>query len=90
VIADEIGADAEIVEHGRTGWRYERGNIDALVAAVARVFSDQAASEVAAVCEHARRLMCEEVTIDNMAANFHRAIMHGLQIRRTRTEGITP
>src|SRR5262245_33638788 len=42
LIADERGSDAEIVRHGVTGWRFRRGDLDALIAAVQRVLENPA------------------------------------------------
>ncbi|HEX6938024.1 MAG TPA: glycosyltransferase [Longimicrobiales bacterium] len=42
VIASRLGAMAELVEHGRTGWLFEPGDAAELAAAVTRAFADGA------------------------------------------------
>jgi len=64
VVADERGADSEILEHGVTGWRYPRGDVDALVRTVGRILAEPEAA--AAVAARGRARMRDEVTIDHM------------------------
>lgn len=78
VIADEWGADGEILEHEVTGLRFERGNHDALVAAVARVLHDRELSD--RLGGNASKMMREKVTIENMVEQIHTAISRGLAI----------
>jgi glycosyltransferase involved in cell wall biosynthesis len=82
VIADEYGADAEILEHDVTGWRYPRGDIDAMIAAVRNVLDDEPAR--GRVSDNARTLMRERVTIDNMADNFHATILEAIALGKAR------
>ena len=74
VIADELGPDAEIVEHGRTGWRYRRGNLGELVSVLR--FLLEHPETVGRVTDEARRKMREEVTLEHMVEQFRRAIEH--------------
>lgn len=76
IIADERGADGEIVAHGETGWRYPRGDIAALVDTVALVTRDAAGAE--AVATRARRYMRDEITLDHMAEVLDQAITAAL------------
>ncbi len=64
IIADEHGADAEIIMHEQTGWRFARGDLDALSATVGRVLGDD--SQRARVVGQARKMMKDKVTIENM------------------------
>ncbi len=72
VVADEPGADGEIVEHGVTGWRYPKGDVAALASTVAGILRDPAgASRVAQVgMERVRH----EVNIDRMVDGFMAAL----------------
>ena len=83
IIADEPGADAEIVRHGETGWRYPRGDLDALVGAVRHVLAHP--EEAARVGAGARALLRETITLDNMAASIDRAIRLALAVRESRS-----
>jgi glycosyltransferase involved in cell wall biosynthesis len=82
VIADERGADAEIVEHGRTGWRYPRGDIDAMVRTIGEVL--RGGEAVARVNDAARSLMRDKVTLEHMISAIDRAIRAGLDIAGSR------
>ncbi|QOJ00206.1 MAG: glycosyltransferase family 4 protein [Phycisphaeraceae bacterium] len=87
IIADEIGADSEILvgqahPDRQTGWRYPRGDLDALTAAVAAIL--RGGHEVDAVRHRARALMRDTVTLDNMVANIDAAIRAGLADARAR------
>jgi len=82
IIADEIGADTEIVEHRRTGWRYPRGDLDAMVATVDEVLSDP--DRTRAVTTAARGLMRSSVTIDRMAQSMNSCIERALEISKHR------
>jgi len=79
IIADEYGADAEIIQHGVTGWRFVRGDLEDMVGAVGHVLSNP--DEVRKVTASARTLMRETVTIENMVANIDKAIRTGLALR---------
>jgi len=72
IIADEVGSDTEIVVHGQTGWRYPRGNLDAMVKMIAEVLSNPDATN--RVASAGRALMRDTVTLDNMAAAIDRSI----------------
>lgn len=78
VVADEPGSDTEILEHGATGWRYPKGNLEAMVATVQRVIRDPQASRV--VCARAQQLMRDTVTIDNMVNNIDSAVRLALAV----------
>jgi glycosyltransferase involved in cell wall biosynthesis len=79
IIANEIGSDSEILEHGLTGWRYERGNLDAMITTIQSVLRDRASTEV--ICQRARALMRDTVTIDNMIAKIDSAVRLALSMR---------
>lgn len=64
IIADESGADAEIITHGRTGWRFPRGDRRALVETINHVLADHEQRQ--RIVEQARTMMKEQVTIENM------------------------
>jgi glycosyltransferase involved in cell wall biosynthesis len=80
VIADEWGADGEILEHEKTGLRYPRGDLDAMVAAVKRALSDKELSE--RLGTNAQQMMRERVTIENMVEQIHTMILRGLSMRK--------
>jgi len=82
VIADERGSDTEIVEHGRTGWRYPRGDLTALVDTVAEIITDPA--QTRAVTAAARERMRTAVTIENMAQVMDSCIRRALDISQQR------
>lgn len=82
IIADEYGADAEIIQHGVTGWRYSKGDLDALVTTIAQVVKDVAARR--RVVENGRTLMREQATIENMADVFHATILDAINLSRRR------
>jgi glycosyltransferase involved in cell wall biosynthesis len=84
IIADEHGADSEILQHGVTGWRFRRGNLRAMVAAVEYVLSRP--EEVQAVAARGRTLMRDTVTIENMVANIDGAIRAALALRGSTRE----
>lgn len=79
IVADEPGADAEILEHGSTGWRYPRGDLAALVASVQHVLEDTPERE--RITEAAVQLMRERVTLDHMVASLDAAIVEALALR---------
>lgn len=88
VIADEDGADGEIVEHEVTGWRYERGDIAALAQLIRSILADRHMTtaagtdasavaspvDVAGVCARAVALMRNEVSMERMVDVFDEAI----------------
>lgn len=80
VIADEYGADSEIVEHGVTGWRYQRGDIDALVSAVRTVLNNQ--PEVDRITNNAVTIMREDVTVENQVRSIDQTIRDAIQLVR--------
>lgn len=79
VIADERGPDTEALVHGETGFRYPRGDIRGLAAAVALALSgDPAVSEVSA---RAREKMRGEHSIGHMVEVIHRCLTQALASR---------
>ncbi len=85
LIANEIGADSEILignekPAAQTGWRYERGNLDAMVAGVREILTGGAA--VDAVRDRAMVLMRDKVTLDNMVGAIDRSIRLALDLRK--------
>lgn len=72
VIADESGADAELVKHGQTGWRFEPRDTDELAAAVHRIFNH--ANERDAVVARGLALMQSEYALERMVEAFDATI----------------
>lgn len=72
VIADEQGVDSEIVVHGETGWRYEKGNLPALADTVVNVVNDRQKSMQVATA--AKSLMENECSIDSMVGSIVSAL----------------
>jgi len=62
-----------------TGWRFPRGDLGAMVAAVKHVLSMP--EELQSVTSRARLLMRDTITIDNMVAGIDRAIRRALALR---------
>lgn len=85
IIADEAGADAEILRQNVTGWRYPKGDLDALVKLVSQVMNNEAARR--RVAENGRTLMRDQVTIEKMADAFHAVILEALELSRRRKGG---
>jgi glycosyltransferase involved in cell wall biosynthesis len=79
IIADESGADGEILRHGETGWRFPRGDLDGMVAAVKHVLGKP--HDLGEITARGQALMRDTVTIDNMAANIDRAVRTALTLR---------
>lgn len=78
IIADEYGADSEIVMHNETGWRYERGDIDALIAAVRDVLQNK--TEVDRITNNAVKMMREVVTVENKVRSIDQTIRDAIQL----------
>lgn len=84
IIANERGADSEILvgdesPSTQTGWRYERGNLDAMVSGVKEILAGGAKAE--AVADRAMRLMRDKVTLDNMVGAIDQSIRRALALR---------
>lgn len=82
VVADEPGSDSEIIEHKVTGWRYPRGDLDALVATVRQVLADDAQRQ--RVTTEATTMMRDRVTLDHMVAELDAAITDALELHAAR------
>ncbi len=82
VIADESGSDSEILEHGRTGRRYKKGDVSALIDAIRAAFMEPAATED--MVARGRRLLRDEVNVDRLAETIDSAIRRGLELSRKR------
>lgn len=76
VITDEPGADAELVKHGSTGWRYEPRDTDELAAAVHRIFNHTKERE--AVVARGVALMQNEISLDRMVEAFDESIRESI------------
>ena len=85
VIADEWGVDAELIQDGVTGWRFERGNTDALVSAIREVFDNQ--PETKRRTTAARTMMRDEITIDRMVSGIDGCIRKVLDLDLVDKEG---
>jgi phosphatidylinositol alpha-1,6-mannosyltransferase len=72
VVADEPGVDGEIVRNGETGWRYPKGDVNALAATVNAVLADPAGA--ARVARRGQDLVRNEVNIDGMVGGFVTAL----------------
>lgn len=79
VIADETGVDTEILEHDVTGWRYEKANLDSMVAMVDRVLKND--DERERITNRAIDRMQNEITIENMVVNIDACITDALARR---------
>lgn len=64
IIADEPGADAELLQHGINGWRFPRGNIQALVETVRQMLHDPQAAQARG--QAARGTIEQRATIERM------------------------
>jgi glycosyltransferase involved in cell wall biosynthesis len=82
IIADEPGADAEMLRHGETGWRYPRGDIEALTRTVTDVLLHP--DEARAIAAAAQRTIRQEATIERMVDVIDRTLVEGLEIARQR------
>jgi len=85
LIADERGADSEILIGGgpeQTGWRFRRRNRDDLIRTVQHVL--ESPREVAAVCERARALMRDKVTLENMIGAIDESIRKAIRMTQAR------
>lgn len=82
IVADEPGADSEILQHELTGWRYEKGNANELVRTVSRVLAEHEQRE--SVIRRARSFMREEATVDNMVHQLDAAITRAITISNMR------
>jgi glycosyltransferase involved in cell wall biosynthesis len=85
LIANEIGADSEILvgdenPGAQTGWRYERGNLAAMVEGVRKILGG--GGDVDSVCRRAMELMRDKVTLDHMISAIDRSIRLALDLRR--------
>jgi len=78
IIADEEGSDTEILEHGRTGWRYPQGDGAALVAVVREIFANPDATHT--ITERARARMRDDVNIESMVNVIDRCIGDALSL----------
>lgn len=72
VVADESGVDGEIVQDGVTGWRYPRGDVNALANVVSAVLADPSGS--AEIARRGQDLVRTEVNIDGMVKGFIEAL----------------
>jgi hypothetical protein len=72
VVADEPGVDGEIVRNGETGWRYPKGDVNALAATVNAVLADPAGT--AEVARRGQDLVRNDVNIDGMVGGFVTAL----------------
>lgn len=80
VVADEFGPDSELIVHGETGWRFPRGDLNALESTLKEVITnDRSRSKVMVA---AQKLLQEEVTIERMVDTFDEAISEALTRRR--------
>jgi len=84
IIADEFGADSEILRHHETGWRYPRGDLNALVDAVDEVRRNEERRN--RITANARRLMREQVTVENMVSSIDQTICDALKLTAAWTE----
>jgi glycosyltransferase involved in cell wall biosynthesis len=82
IIADEPGADAELLRHGENGWRYPRGDIQALVAAVRHALLNPA--EAARVGAAAVAAVQDKATIERMVETMDRTFMEAIHLSKKR------
>lgn len=79
VIADEPGADAELLSDPSTGWRYPRGDIRALASTIVSALSNPA--EAARRGEAARRRIEEIATLERMVDTIDQTLSEVLASR---------
>lgn len=72
IVADEPGVDGELVRHGETGWRYPKGDVNALAEAVNSVLSDPEGCSV--IARRGQDLVRNEVHVDGMVDGFLAAL----------------
>lgn len=82
IIADEWGADGELIIHGKTGYRFPRGDLAALVASVQHVLKNPA--EADGFAHSAQAIVRDEVTIENYVNKLNVIIQRGLAARARR------
>ena len=82
VIADQIGVDTELIEHGITGWRFKEGDIDAIVHAVKHVMS--ADEERERVLARAKTVVRDEANLDNMVNQIDACLRAAFMLREDR------
>lgn len=82
MIADERGADSEILRDGVTGWRFPKGDRQRLVATVASILEDR--EKTSEIVGRARRLMREDVTIGRMVDVIDAAIRDAVELGQAR------
>lgn len=84
LIADEYGADGEIVKHGETGWRYTRGDLSAMTQQVKAIVTHTVATQM--VIDEAREMMRSKITIQNMVDHIQEAILAAIASDSTRIQ----
>jgi len=72
VVADEAGADGEIVEDGVTGWRYPRGDVAALASTIGGVLRDPLGAT--RIARQGQDRVKNEVNLDRMVDGFMSAL----------------
>ncbi|MBX3415390.1 MAG: glycosyltransferase family 4 protein [Pirellulales bacterium] len=82
IVADERGADSEILEHDVTGWRYPRGDIPLLVETIRGVL--RGPENCARVTRAAIEVMRDRVNLKNMVASLDAAISEALAMSEPR------
>ena len=82
IIADQRGVDAELIEHGKTGWRFSEGDIQSMIDTVGHVIS--ADQEREAVLKRATEVVRDEANVDNMIKQIHACLLAGLELRQRR------
>lgn len=82
VMADEPGADAELLVDGATGWRYPRGDIQALARTMGEALSNRAEAESRG--RRASERIRELATVERMVQTLDETIVEGIELSRQR------
>jgi glycosyltransferase involved in cell wall biosynthesis len=64
LVADEPGADSEIIVHDETGWRYPPGDTDALIANIRAILTNT--DDTRKISQQGREKVRSDVTIEHM------------------------
>lgn len=77
-VASDVGGHRELVRHGETGFLFEAGSVDALVAALARVLDERA--QWPAIRRQARAFVERERTWSNSVARYREVYRRALAV----------
>lgn len=75
ILAARSGGIPSLIEHGRTGWLFPEGDVEAMAALVASL-GDKTSPEVTRVIDIARKVAFDEINRDRTADSFHKLFTH--------------